>query len=268
MYCSRLSDLSGIITEENILLLDDYLHSLSPNAAKFITPSKVMKELLVDYETSVKALLKLEDVGVLNRYYGIRCPECSMLIKTVETLEELKCVNINTCYSCEEEIEVSKDDFVILFKINEYEFPFESGQQKTSFGAKKESTFVAQKKDSYYDFSKMEEYFKIMAENAEHEHTSRLIEQEKNEDDKKLESRAIKIYKRNTRISIALSFIGYFILVYIIIYVYRKYGYSKIATFSTFGSSLIPFGINYIILKMFPQDIGLIKRILKAGNCT
>ncbi|MTK05685.1 MAG: hypothetical protein F8N38_01165 [Hungatella sp.] len=249
-------------------MLDDYLHSLSPNAAKYITPTKIMKVLSLDYETSVKALLKLEDGGILNRYFGIRCPECSMLIKTAETLEELKYVSINTCYSCEEEIEISKDDVVILFRINEYEFPFESGQQKTSFGAKKESTFVAQEKDSYYDFSNMEEYLKVMAQNAEHEHTSRLIEQEKNEDDKKLERKAVKIYKRNTKISIALSFIGYFILVYIIIYVYKQYGYSKIATFSTFGSSLIPFGINYIILKMFPQDIGLIKRILKAENST
>jgi uncharacterized C2H2 Zn-finger protein len=266
MCCSRLSELSNVLAEEKIILLDAYFHSLTPNSAKYITPTKIMRVLSIDYETSVKALLKLENIGVLNRYFGIRCPECSMLIKTMETLEELKFVNINTCYSCEKEIEISKDDIVILFKLNADDFPFDTGQQEASYRAERESPLVALPEDSFAMFKSMQDSLSMMALNAEHDYSCRQSKQESDKMDKKYEKRALNKYSRNVMVSVIFSILGYIVLVCIILYVYKQYGFNKVSIFSTFGSSLIPFGINYVVIKFFPQDIELIKRKLKAQD--
>lgn len=266
MCCSHLSDLSRIISEVKIQKLNDYLYSLSPNARRYITPSRIMKALSINYETSVKIILKLENEGFLFRYYGIRCPECSILLRTADTVEELNFYNIKICYGCDEEIELSENDVIILFKLNEGEFPFELGQQNASYTAGKERTFVAPKEDGYLMFKNMEKSLSIIACNAEHERADRIEKQKSLEADKKYENLALKKYNRNVGISIVLSVIGYILLVFIIIYVYKKYGFNKIAIFATFGSSLIPFTINYIIIKFFPQNMDLLKRKLKVKD--
>lgn len=265
MCCSHLSNLKLDITENKMLLLKEYFLTLTPNTKNYITPSKIMRVLDVDYETSVKVLLKLEKAGYLERYYGVRCPECSMLIKTGDFIESLDYENISVCYSCDEEICVTNDDIVILFRLTEKQFPFNAGQQRKYYTFQNDCAFVAPE-DRYALFESVEASLKILALNAKEEIDDRLKKKENEERDSECEKRAIKKYKRNTRISVILSILGYFMLVGIIIYVYGKYGFEKISIFATFGSSLIPFGINYVIIKLFPQDIDLIKRISKLDE--
>lgn len=263
MYCSHLSELKSELSEEKIAQLKDYLTSLTPNSRNFIVPSKIMMSLDVDYETSVKALLILEKLGYLVRHYGIKCPECSMLIRTADTVDLLDIDNLNNCYGCGDEIEISKDDIIILFKAILDDIPFEPGQQIESSVVNEGSDFVAQKEDFYCAFSKMEKHLEKIALNADHERESRKRKEESDGKSKEYTKKAIKICKRNTVISLFFSVFAYLILVCTILYVYKTYGFTKITIFSTFGSSFIPFALNYIVVKILPQDVNLIKTMLE-----
>lgn len=266
MCCSRLSTLKNDLSDEQICKLKNYFLSLTPNTKDYITPSKIMNAIESDYKTSVIILLKLEEMNFLERYYGVRCPECSMLLRTGNTIEELGVADINDCYSCEEDIELTSDDVVILFKLKADNFPFDTGQQEASYRAGKESPFVALPEDSFAMFKSMQESLSMMALNAEHDYSCRQRKQESDKLDKKYEMQALNKYSKNVVVAVFFSLLGYIILVGIILYVYYQYGFNKVSIFSTFGSSLIPFGINYVVIKFFPQDIELIKRKIKAQD--
>lgn len=266
MCCSHLSMLKNDISDDQISKLKSYFLSLTPNSKDYITPSKIMSAIKSDYKTSVIILLKLEGMNFLDRYYGVRCPECSMLIRTGNTIGELDVANINDCYNCEENIELTSDDVVILFKLKVDNLPFDSGQQEASYRSVRESPLVAQPEDSFAMFKSMQESLSMMALNAEHEYSCRQRKQESDKLDKMYEKRAVDKHSKNVIVSVLFSVLGYIILVCIILYVYKQYGFNKVSIFSTFGSSLIPFGINYVVIKFFPQDIELIKRKLKAED--
>lgn len=264
MYYSHLSTLRDSLTEDKIVLLKEYFGDLTSNTKEYITPSKIMNSLSIDYETSVLVLLKLETAGVVKRYYGVKCPECSMLIKTGSTIKSLDLKNIGICYSCDEEITITEDDIVVLFRLNNDYFPFNKGQQKERYVVRAKSSTVVAPEDGYVLFEKMEKSLSVIAQNAFDERTDREKKRDNDEKDKQYEKLAIKGYKKNIKISIMFSFLGYIFLVATILYIYKQYGFSKLSIFVTFGSSLIPFGINYIIMKFFPQDIDLIKRLIKS----
>jgi len=266
MCCSHLSTLKNYLSDEQISKLKSYFLSLTPNSKDYITPSKIMSAIESDYKTSVIILLKLEGMNFLDRYYGVRCPECSMLLRTGNSIEELDVVYINDCYNCEENIELTSDDVVILFKLKVDNIPFDSGQQEASYRPERESPLVALPEDSFAMFKSMQDSLSMMALNAEHDYSSRQRKQESDKMDKKYERWAVNKYSQNVIVSVLFSVLGYIILVCIILYVYKQYGFNKVSIFSTFGSSLIPFGINYVVIKFFPQDIELIKRKLKAQD--
>lgn len=266
MCCSHLLTLKGYLSDKQICKLKSYFLSLTPNSKDYITPSKIMNAIESDYKTSVIILLKLEGMNFLERYYGVRCPECSMLLRTGNTIEELDVANINYCYSCQEDIELISDDIVILFRLKENIFPFDTGQQEVSYIAERESPLVVLSEDSFAMFKSMQDSLAMMALNAEHDYSCRQKKQESDKMDRKYEKWAVNKYSRNVRVSVLLSILGYVVLVCIILYVYRQYGFNKVSIFSTFGSSLIPFAINYVVMKFFPQDIELIKRKLKAQD--
>lgn len=264
MYCSHLSILKNTLSDEKIKKLKEYFAALTPNTKSYIMPSKIMRVLEINYEESVKVLLSLENSGILERYYGVRCPECSMLIRTGNSIEELGLENIDICYSCDEKINITKKDIVIIFRIKGDISPFNGGQQEGSFYMPNKKNSFAAPEDSYELFQSYENSLKILALNAKEEMEERNEKKLNAELDKEYEKRAISLYKRNIIVSVILSVFGYVFLVLLIIYVYWKYGFGKISIFATFGSSLIPFGVNYIIVKIFPQDIELIKRILRS----
>lgn len=267
MYYYYLSVLKNILSEEQCDNLGAYFCTLTTNTRDLITVSKISKLLDIDNKIALSALIECEKAGFLDKQYGIICPECDALIKmlSVESYENNWFQKKVNCYDCDNVFEVNDDNIIVYFKLVIDVSPFANGQQSRLKSEKgvEESAFVAQENTLTY-YKKIAEKLEIIADNQEHEHKYRESLELAKKKDVELEEKAIKKYKRNKIISICLSLIGYTILVSIIIYVYKVYGFEKISVFVTFGSSLISFIFNFVIYSLFPRDIDLIKRLQGA----
>lgn len=81
MYCSHLSALKGQLNDDQIKNLESYFGSLIGGAKNNITVSKLSKALDLSPQLASIVLTKCKEIGILNVFYTIRCPECGMLIK-------------------------------------------------------------------------------------------------------------------------------------------------------------------------------------------
>lgn len=127
MYYSRLSVLQELLSEDKIEKLDKYFASLIGSACENITVSKVAKAIGVAPNISSKILTKCMKEGLLKVSYAIRCPECNMLIKRVDSPSEIPDEAFE-CYGCNEEIEVTTKDVEILYSLTDNRV-FIGGQQ-------------------------------------------------------------------------------------------------------------------------------------------
>lgn len=128
MYCSHLSALQGLLNDVQIQKLETYFGSLIGGAINNITVSKVAQTLKISPGIASKVLTKCKEIGLLNVSYSIRCPECHMLIKKVDSLADIPNEPFE-CYSCNEEIEIGPSDIELLYAINDNSV-FVEGQQK------------------------------------------------------------------------------------------------------------------------------------------
>ena len=252
MCYSCLSMLNTIIDQNRIEKLKDYFIELTPNSRDLITVSKIANVLNIKNDLAVQIILKCEEVGILRRKFGIRCPECGALIKEIPS-PNLENVCINECYCCDSEISIDEDDIVILFELIKIEHPFDYGQQKGSV-LYNETSIVAQE-DTYKAFMYVcEKISNHLDENRLTEYANAKATLEKN----RLHKKAVKISERNRKINIALNILSVTAAIIIIIFVYWRYGFAKITVFISFAAFIIPFGCNYILKEIFLVDIGRI----------
>lgn len=127
MYCSRLLVLQEWLNESQIERLDKYFAELIGSACDNITVSKVAKALGVSPDIASKILTICLKEGLLTVSYGIRCPECNMLIKRVISPLEIP-EGIFECYGCNKEIEVTPKDIELLYSLEDNRI-FIDGQQ-------------------------------------------------------------------------------------------------------------------------------------------
>lgn len=127
MYCSRLSVLQELLGEDKIEKLDKFFASLIGSACENITVSKVAKAIGVAPDISSKVLTKCMKEGLLKVSYAIKCPECNMLIKRVDSFSEIPDEAFE-CYGCNEEIEVTTKDIEVLYSLTDNRV-FINGQQ-------------------------------------------------------------------------------------------------------------------------------------------
>lgn len=118
MYCSRLLVLQEWLNESQIERLDKYFAELIGSACDNITVSKVAKALGVSPDIASKILTICLKEGLLTVSYGIRCPECNMLIKRVISPLEIP-EGIFECYGCNKEIEVTPKDIELLYSLED-----------------------------------------------------------------------------------------------------------------------------------------------------
>lgn len=248
MCYTCLSVLDDIISKDKIQKLKEYFLGLTPNSRDLITVSKIARAIGIDCETAVQIILKCEEKGVLQRHFGIRCPNCGMLIKEIAS-PCLDGIFINECYSCDEEISISEKDIVILFKLIKVEIPFESGQQRGQ-NIEERTSIVAQE-DTF-------ESFKVMCKAVTDHCNEKRIEQYKEKIEKanmkKIHVKAIKIAERNRKINIILNSICLVIDIIIIYLVYIKFGFSKLSIFTGFTGFIVPFICNTILKEIFLVD--------------
>lgn len=246
MYYDCLSILNDVINEDKISKLREYFIGLTPNNRGLITVSKIASSLQISNETAVQVILRCEEAGVLQRHFGIRCPNCGMLIKEIPTTSVDE-VYINECYCCDVEINISEDDVVILFKLVKIEIPFDVGQQSGQV-VSNEASFVA-REDTL-------EVFKNMCETI----TESI--QEKRTKENKMHKKAVKLTNRNRIINVIINIASVIIAVVIICIVYKKFGFAKLSLFVSFFAFIIPFGCNFIVKELFLTDIARVEEKL------
>lgn len=129
MCCSQLSMLNDLLSEEEIISLENFFYSLTPNTIDRITASKISNYLSVDFETARKVLMKCKNAGFLKLTFGIKCPNCGGLVKKVSDLSEVEEV-LDYCYICgEENLDISEDDIELMFELLIDSNSFLPGQQ-------------------------------------------------------------------------------------------------------------------------------------------
>ncbi|MGE9941082.1 hypothetical protein ACQRBH_05865 [Bariatricus sp. SGI.161] len=249
MYYSCLSILDEIIDNNTIRKLTEYFISLTPNSRDLITVSKIANALKINDEVAVQIILKCEEEGILQRHFGIRCPNCGMLIKEMPT-PDLDRISISECYCCDQEISISENDIVILFKLIKIEVPFDLGQQNGQ-SVRDQASIVA-REDTF-------KAFQIMCETITKSSQEKRLEEYKNKIDKerkeKIHGKAIKKADRNRVINILVNIISIVIALIVIYSVYKRFGFEKLSLFVSFAAFIIPFGCNFIVKELFLTDV-------------
>lgn len=249
MCYTYLSVLNDILSDGEIAKLKEYFISLTPNTIALITVSKVANALNIDAEKAIKVILRCEEKGFLKRHFGIRCPKCGALIKEIKSTN-IDEITINECYSCDEDIEISSDDIVVLFELIKVELPFELGRQSKQI-IRSEASVVAPE-DTYKEFQNMCKKMNALLEKQQDK--SKKEELKKEEKDRFHKEAAGKA-ETNRKIKIFIRSMCVVIDIFVIFMVYRKYGFEKISIFVTFGGFVVPFICNCIIDEIFITDI-------------
>ena len=248
MCYTCLSVLDDTLNDEKINKLKGYFLELTPNDRDLITVSKIANALEIDSKTAVKVILKCESEGILQRHFGIRCPNCGKLIKDLSK-PSLEGVSLHECYGCDEEINVSEDDIVVLFRLIKVEIPFECGQQRVQ--SIEERTSIVAQEDTLKVFKTMCEVIISDRNDNRFKAYQEKIDKEK---EKKIRRKALKQADRNRKINIMLVIICIIIDILVIYAVYSKYGFSKVSVFTGFTGFIVPFVCNYIFREIFIVD--------------
>lgn len=128
MCCSHLSMLQGMLTEEQIEKLRLYFLSLIGGAQNNITVSKVSNAINIPHNVISQVLTKCVKEKVLDVSYAIRCPECNMLLKRVDSFSEILETEIE-CYGCNEIVEITVQDIEVIYSLRDASV-FIAGQQE------------------------------------------------------------------------------------------------------------------------------------------
>lgn len=258
MCYSCLSILNEILSDEKIKKLKEYFIGLTPNNRDLITVSKIADALEVSNKTAVSIILKCEENGILQRHFGIRCPNCGMLIKEIPDAS-IEHVSINECYSCDEEICINEDDIVILFRLLKVEIPFECGQQSGQ-SISNEASIVAQE-DTLKSFKILcESMTRSLEEKRIESYNDKLISEKR----EVIHKKAVIQANKNRIINVILNILCIGMALVVICGVYVKYGFAKLSLFTTFAAFILPFVCNYIIKEIFLTDVERIEEKLLA----
>jgi len=121
MSCFQLSTMKEL-TEQQQTKIERYLSHVSPShllrASKFALDNSIPSQL------ASQILQQLVNSNVAQFHFSVKCPECGLLIKQVESLAEIE--NNCFCYGCERQIEITTDDVEVLYTLK---LPFVNRQR-------------------------------------------------------------------------------------------------------------------------------------------
>lgn len=120
MFYQELSQIETYsLMMETINELDTILAFLNKNEQDRITASNIANKLNIELSIATFLLNKCCELGILEKQYGILCPECNMTLKicSQESLID-EITKINTCYACDkDDIIITTDDVIIMYKL-------------------------------------------------------------------------------------------------------------------------------------------------------
>lgn len=123
MSCSQLLTIRPLVNKEQYSNIEKYFESLSPSSK--LTASNFATINHIDFQLSQKILQELVKADLLKYSFGIRCPECGLLLSSVESLPAIS--KKQYCYNCDETYEISPEDVEVIYTFGNY--PFVVGQQ-------------------------------------------------------------------------------------------------------------------------------------------
>lgn len=127
MSYSRLLMMKKFLCEEEYKTVVSYLESLSRNSK--INPVSFSVDTGLVSSLVSKVLSFLEEEKIIKCSFAIKCPECGLFIKEISDITEIN--GTIECYKCEEEVQISSDDVLVLYSFIDY--PFRERQQDTVF---------------------------------------------------------------------------------------------------------------------------------------
>ena len=123
MSCSQLLIIRPLVNEKQYLAIEKYFESLLPSSK--LTASNFATTNRINFQLSQTILQELVKAGLLKHSFGIRCPECGLLLLSVESLPSIS--KEQYCYNCDETYEISPEDVEVIYTFGKY--PFVVGQQ-------------------------------------------------------------------------------------------------------------------------------------------
>lgn len=131
MYCSQLLILKNVVSESVICKFQNYLAGLNGASRDLITTSKVSHAIGINIDMATRILLTCYKNGVLKISFGIRCPNCGLLIKKISDADSILGYQMQ-CYRDEEYFYVDKEDIIAIFEMGDLKLPFVKEQQDNS----------------------------------------------------------------------------------------------------------------------------------------
>lgn len=133
--------LDDLLSKDEIIKLQNFIATLTPNTSKLITVSKVKVAVMITEQLAAMVLKRCVEIGIMKMSFGIKCPECGTVLKKIDIL----CFDeIVPCYKCEDfSFSVTKDDIVVFFELIVKIPPFNQGQQKNDFNHEVKEVLVA-----------------------------------------------------------------------------------------------------------------------------
>lgn len=151
MHYSILLMLNNIIDADCIEKLDEWLYNLSAQEKNHITISRLKKAISLPRETVEQIVERLVSINVFTREFGIRCSECGLLLKQVGQENLLDTIEtLDYCYGCDNEIKVTADDIIAIYKFNDNTPPEPKKQTKKNCNDKvAENIEILDEEDSF-----------------------------------------------------------------------------------------------------------------------
>lgn len=128
MSLTQLLKKNKVLSEKEIEKMVYFFENITPNTNNIITVSRIADYTDISYDKILKVVELLVENEFLSFRYGIRCPDCGLLIEDYETLEDVQQHCPINCYNCDYDVPYDKENVVLLFSISNSNSFFELGQ--------------------------------------------------------------------------------------------------------------------------------------------
>lgn len=193
MYCAQLLEIDEL-SDQQRSKIDEYFKNVLPNG--YATVSKAVCYTEISEKIIAETFSKLYLLGYLEIIYAVKCPECGHVIKKIEDIGCFDYDSLQFCYSCDEPIDLSEKDIIVLFQRKKMS-PFAKGQHHNYIESYKNYD-VAQNDSA--------EYLRSISYNFDNiwglmrrEEIKNNIEKQKAKEIGVAKKRAYKRYKKNKR---------------------------------------------------------------------
>ena len=114
--------LKGILPEELLDNIDCWLAFLPDNLQDKITVARVSIKFNLNYSISRTLLEKLSDIGILERTFAIKCPDCGFILKLSNEHnlynDVIEIQSHKTCYKCDSDLdEIKSENIEVRYKL-------------------------------------------------------------------------------------------------------------------------------------------------------